>query len=116
MSIFKSIQTEINPKTNKSVSILKLNANMITYQLISHIFIVLIDSSGLSMTAVSSITFNNLEARVNYALNHQIQLLKESDQEHRTAVAVDDADKRTGLENCFYYMAKELVFECMVYI
>ena len=71
----------------------------------------LTDSAGLSMTAVSSITFNDLEARVNYALNRQIQLLKESD-----AVAVGDIDKQTGLENCFYYMARESVFECMVYI
>lgn len=76
----------------------------------------LTDSAGLSMTAVSSITFNDLEARVNYALNRQIQLLKESDQEYRTAVAVGDTDKQTGLENCFYYMARESVFECMVYI
>ena len=53
---------------------------------------------------------------MNDALNRQVQLWKESDREYKNTVAAGDADKQNGIENCFYYMAREPVFECMIYI
>lgn len=44
---------------------------------------------------------DDLEAKVNDALNRQVQLWKDSDREYQTAVAIDDTNKQNGLENCF---------------
>lgn len=138
MSIYKSSQTVINPKTNKPVPICKLDTNTMT---VTHFnpdtltaehktyctdFIryhvhyseshcpdrlrrIVNDGSIISY-------LDDLETRVNDALNRQVQLWKEADREYQIAVAVGDTDKQTGLVNCFYYMARESVFECMVYI
>ena len=35
---------------------------------------------------------------------------------YQKAVLSDDAEKMLGLENCFVYMTREAIFECMVYI
>lgn len=138
MSIYKSTQTAINPKTNKTVPIWKLDTGTMTvthfnpdtltaeYKTYCTDFIryhihyseshcpdrlrkLVNDSSIISY-------LDDLEARVNDALNRQVKLWKESDREYQTAVAVGDTDKQKGLENCFYYMARESVFECMIYI
>lgn len=138
MSIYKSSQTVINPKTNKPVPICKLDINTMT---VTHFnpdtltaehktyctdFIryhvhyseshcpdrlrkLVNDGSIISY-------LDDLEARVTDALNRQVQLWKDSDNEYQTAVAIGDTNKQNGLENCFYYMARESVFECMVYI
>lgn len=138
MSIYKSNQTVINPKTNKPVPIWKLDTNTMS---ITHF-------SPDTLTAEhktyctdfiryhvhyseshcpdrlrrlinngSIISYlDDLEARVTDALNRQVQLWKDSDNEYQTAVAIGDTNKQNGLENCFYYMARESVFECMVYI
>ena len=138
MSIYKSTQTSINPKTNKTVPIWKLDTTTMTVTYFSpdslkaehktyctdsikyHVHYSechcpdrlrrLVDDGSI----ISYL--DDLEARVNDALNRQVQLWKESDREYQNAVAVGDTDKQIGLEKCFYYMARESVFECMVYI
>ncbi len=138
MSIFKSTQTAINPKTNKPVPIWKLDTNTMTVTHFSSDTLTAEhktyctdfiryhvhyseshcpDKLSKLVNDGSIISYlDDLENRVNDTLNRQVQLWKESDQEYQTAVAVDDTEKQTGLENCFYYMARESVFECMVYV
>lgn len=138
MSIFKSSQTAINPKTNKPVPIWKLDTNTITVTHFSpdtltaehktyctdfiryHVHYSeshCPDRLRKLVNDGSIISYlDDLESRVNDALNRQVQLWKNSDREYQTAVAVGDTEKQTGLENCFLYMARESVFECMVYI
>ena len=41
---------------------------------------------------------------------------KQTDSCYQAAVLSGDAEKMLGLENCFIGMAREVVFECMVYI
>ena len=41
---------------------------------------------------------------------------KQTDSCYQKAVLSGDAEKMFDLENCFIGMAREIVFECMVYI
>ena len=41
---------------------------------------------------------------------------KKTDSCYQKAVLSGDAEKMLGLENCFVRMAREAVFECMIYI
>lgn len=138
MSIYKSNQTAINTKTNKPVPIWKLDTNTMTVTHFSpdtltaehktyctdfiryHVHYSeshCTDRLRRLINNGSIISYlDDLEARVTDALNRQVQLWKDSDNEYQIAVAVGDVDKQNGLENCFYYMARESVFECMVYI
>lgn len=138
MSIYKSSQTIINPKTNKPVPIWKLDTNTMTVTHFSpdtltaehktyctdfiryHVHYSeshCPDRLRKLVNDDSIISYlDDLEVRVNDALNRQVQLWKNSDREYQSAVTVGDTDKQKGLENCFYYMARESVFECMVYI
>ncbi|MCM1006482.1 MAG: hypothetical protein NC485_00900 [Ruminococcus flavefaciens] len=59
---------------------------------------------------------DDLEQRVGDAIDRQVELWKQSDKEYLTAVLAGDVQKAAGLENCLGYMAREAVFECMVYI
>ena len=59
---------------------------------------------------------DDLEQRVGDATDRQVELWKLSDKEYQTAVLLCDLQKAAGLENCLVYMAREVVFECMVYI
>ena len=136
--IIKSTQTISNPKTNKSVPIWKIDTNTLTvthfnpdtltveYKTYCTDFIRYHihyseshcpDRLHKLVNNGSIISYlDELEISVTNALNRQVKLWKESDKEYQTAVAIGDTDKQTGLENCFYYMARESVFECMVYI
>lgn len=138
MSIYKSSQTIINPKTNKPVPIWKLDTNTITVTHFSPDTLTAEHKTyctdfiryhvhyseshcpdrlrNLVNDGIIISYLDELEARVTDALNRQVQLWKESDREYQTAVTVGDIDKQNGLENCFCYMARESVFECMVYI
>ncbi len=138
MSIYKSSQTAINPKTNNPVPIWKLDTNTMTVTHFSpdtlniehktyctdfikyHVHYSesrCPDRLRRLVNDGSIISYlDDLEARVKDALNRQVQLWKDFDREYQVAVFLGDADKQTGLENCFYYMARESVFECMVYI
>lgn len=138
MSIYKSNQTVINPKTNKSVPIWKLDTNTMTVTHFSPDTLTAEHKTyctdfiryhvhyseshcpdrlrNLVNNGIIISYLDDLEVRVNDALNRQVQLWKNSDREYQSAVAIGDTNKQNGLENCFYYMARESVFECMVYI
>jgi hypothetical protein len=59
---------------------------------------------------------DDLETKVQSAIDSQVERWKADDTEYLVAVLCGDRDKIIGLENCFVYMARETVFECMVYI
>ena len=57
-----------------------------------------------------------MELKVSDAITRQVELWKQTDSCYLKAVLSGDTEKMLGLENCFVYMAREAVFECMVYI
>ena len=59
---------------------------------------------------------DDMERRVSDAISRQVELWKQTDSCYQKAVQSGDSKKMLGLENCFVYMAREAVFECMVYI
>ena len=59
---------------------------------------------------------DDMERKVNEAISRQVELWKQSDSCYQNAVLSGDAEKMLGLENCFISMAREIIFECMVYI
>ena len=59
---------------------------------------------------------DDMERKVSDAISRQVELWKQTDSCYQKAVLSGDAEKMLGLENCFVYMAREAVFECMVYI
>ena len=59
---------------------------------------------------------DDLEARVNDALDRQVQLWKKTDNYYQTVLLAGDEKETIGLENCFLSMAREFVFESMIYI
>lgn len=59
---------------------------------------------------------DDIELKVSEAITRQVELWKQTDSCYQKAVLSGDAEKVLGLENCFVGMAREAVFECMVYI
>lgn len=59
---------------------------------------------------------DDMEQKVSDAVSRQVELWKQTDGCYQKAVLSGDAEKMLGLENCFVGMAREIVFECMVYI
>ena len=59
---------------------------------------------------------DDMERKVSDAISRQVELWKQTDSCYQKAVLSCDAEKMLGLENCFVYMAREAVFEFMVYI
>ena len=59
---------------------------------------------------------DDMERKVSEAISRQVELWKQTDRCYQKAVLAGDSEKMLGLENCFVYMAREAVFECMVYI
>lgn len=59
---------------------------------------------------------DDLELKVGEAISRQVELWKQTDSCYQKAVLSGDAEKMLGLENCFIGMAREVIFECMVYI
>ena len=59
---------------------------------------------------------DDMELKVGEAISRQVELWKQTDSCYQKAVFANDAEKMLGLENCFISMAREAVFECMVYI
>ena len=59
---------------------------------------------------------DDMELKVNEAISRQVELWKQTDSCYLKAVLSGDTEKMLGLENCFVYMAREAVFECIVYI
>ena len=59
---------------------------------------------------------DDMEQKVSDAISRQVEIWKQTNSCYQKAVLSGDSDKMLGLENCFVYMAREAVFECMVYI
>ena len=59
---------------------------------------------------------DDMEMKVNEAISRQVALWKQTDSCYQKAGIAGDAEKMLGLENCFVYMARKAVFECMFYI
>lgn len=59
---------------------------------------------------------DDLELKVGEAIARQVERWKTSDKEYQAAVLSGDTQKQIRLENCLIHMAREIVFECMVYI
>ena len=59
---------------------------------------------------------DDMEQKVSEAIARQVELWKQTDRCYQRAVLSGDAEKMLGLENCFIGMAREIVFDCMVYI
>lgn len=59
---------------------------------------------------------DDMERKVSEAISRQVEFWKQTDIYYQEAILSGDAEKMLGLENCFVYMAREAVFECMVYI
>lgn len=59
---------------------------------------------------------DDLEQRVGDAIDRQVEMWKQSDKEYQTAVLSGNLQKAAGLENCLVYMAREAIFECMIYV
>lgn len=59
---------------------------------------------------------NDLELKIHEAIARQVEHWKQTDSCYQKTVLSGDAEKMLGLENCFVGMAREAVFECMVYL
>lgn len=59
---------------------------------------------------------DDLELRVSEAISRQVDRWKQTDSCYQAAVLSGDTEKMLGLENCFIGMAREIIFDCMVYI
>ena len=59
---------------------------------------------------------SDMERKVSEAISRQVELWKQTDSCYQKAVLSGNTEKMLGLENCFVCMARESVFECMVYI
>ncbi len=59
---------------------------------------------------------DDMERKVSEAISRQVELWKQTDSCYQKAVLNGDNEKILGLENCFISMAREAVFECIVYI
>lgn len=59
---------------------------------------------------------DDMERKVSEAISRQVELWKQTDSCYQRAVLSGDAEKMLGLENCFISMARESIFECMIYI
>ena len=138
MKKFKSIQTAINPQTNKSVPLWLLDTitnTVIHYDTDTHKESVKTyhsDSVKYHISFSASkypdrlrklvnngqiiVYLDDLEQKVADAIDRQVQLWKESDKEYLLAVENGDIQTAAQLENCLLFMARESVFDCMVYI
>ena len=54
--------------------------------------------------------------KVSEAITRQVELWKQTDSCYQKTVLSGDTEKMLGLENCFVGMARDIIFECMVYI
>ena len=59
---------------------------------------------------------DDMELKVSEAITRQVKLWKQTDSCYQRTALSGDTEKMLGIENCFIYMAREAVFECMVYI
>ena len=138
MSRYKSEQTAYNPLKKKYVPLWRLDTNTVTVTY----FNVDIQTEESKTYTTDFIRYHlhfsdshcpyrlrrlvkegkiiqyldDMELKVGEAISRQVELWKQTDTCYQKAVLSGDAEKMLGLENCFVNMAREAVFECMVYI
>lgn len=138
MSRYKSEQTAYNPLKKKYVPLWKLDTNTVTVTY----FNVDTQTEKIKTYHTDFIRYHlhysdihcpdrlrrlvnegmivqyldDMERKVSRAISRQVELWKQTDSCYQKAVLNGDAEKMLGLENCFIYMAREAMFECMVYI
>lgn len=138
MSRYKSEQTAYNPLKKKSVPLWRLDTNTVT---VTH-FNTDTQTEESKTYHTDFIRYHlhfsdshcpdrlrrlvndgkimqyldDMERKVSEAISRQVELWKQTDSCYQKAVLSGDSEKMLGLENCFVNMARETVFECMVYI
>lgn len=138
MSRYKSEQTAYNPLKKKSVPLRRLDTNTVT---VTH-FNTDTQTEESKTYHTDFIRYHlhfsdshcpdrlrrlvnegkimqyldDMERKVSEAISRQVELWKQTDSCYQKAVLSGDSEKMLGLENCFVNMARETVFECMVYI
>ena len=138
MSRYKSIQTAYHPQKKKNVPIWRLDTNTLTvthfnaYTLTEEHKTYYTDYIRYHLHYSDSkypdrlrrlvnegkiIEYlDDLELKVGESIDRQVERWKKSDSCYQKAALSGDVDKILGLENCFIAMAREVIFECMVYI
>lgn len=138
MSRYKSEQTAYNPLKKKSVPLWRLDTNTVT---VTH-FNTDTQTEESKTYHTDFIRYHlhfsdshcpdrlrrlvnegkimqyldDMERKVSEAISRQVELWKQTDSCYQKAVLSGDSEKMLGLENCFVNIARETVFECMVYI
>lgn len=138
MSRYKSEQTAYDPRKKKNVPIWRLDTNTVTVTYFNpdmltekhktyhtdYIRYHLHYSDNKYPDRLRRLVnegniieyLDDLELKVREAISRQVERWKKSDSCYQRAVLSGDAEKMVGLENCFVCMAREIIFECMVYI
>lgn len=138
MSRYTSEQTAYSPLKRKSVPLWKLDTNTVT---VTH-FNAYTQTEEIKTYTTDFIRYHlhfsdchcpnmlrrlvndgkiiqyldDMELKVSEAISRQVKLWKQTNGCYKKAVLSGDAEKMLGLENCFVYIAREAVFEFMVYI
>ena len=138
MSRYKSEQTAYNPLKKKYVPLWQLDTNTVTVTQFNPDTLT-IESKTYSTDFIRYHLYysdskcpdrlrrlvsdgrieqylDDMEQKVSNAITRQVELWKRTDSCYQRAFLSGNAEKVLGLENCFVYMAKEAIFECMVYI
>ena len=116
MSRYKSEQTAYSSLKKKYVPLWRLDTNTVT---VTHFNSdTQTEESKTRLVNHGRIVeyLDDMELKVNDAISRQVELWKQTDSCYQKAVLSSDSEKMLGLENCFVYMAREVVFERMVYI
>ena len=138
MSRYKSIETAYSPQKKKNVPIWRLDTNTLTVTHFNadtlteehktyntdYIRYHLHYSDSKYPNRLRRLVnegkivkyLDDLELRVGEAISRQVERWKQSDSCYQVAVLSGNTKKMLGLENCFICMAREIIFECMVYI
>lgn len=138
MSRYKSVQVAFNPLKKKDVPIWRLDTNTVT---VTHFNPDTMTEENKTYNAdfiryhlhfsdshcpdrlrrlvnkgMIVKHLDDMERNVSEAISRQVELWKQTDSCYQKAVLSGDTEKMLGLENCFVGMAREIIFECMVYI
>ncbi len=138
MSRYKSEQTAYSPQKKKNVPIWRLDTNTLTVTYFNadtlteehktyhtdyiRYHLHYSDSKypyrlrRLINTGKIIEYLDDLELKVGEAIFRQVERWKKSDSYYQAAMLSGDTEKMLGLEKCFISMARESVFECMIYI
>ena len=106
MSRYKSEQTAYNPLKKKYVPLWRLDTNAVT---VTHF------NADTQTEESKTYTADFIRYHLHFSDSHCPDRLRKLVNEGKL-IQYLDAEKMLGLENCFVYMAREAVFECMIYI